>query len=141
MKSPGNIIRKGEHIFSLVQKGKQIDICSPVTGTIITINDDLNTVSAAINSSPYSEGWVYTIKPDNWLKESRLMIMASSYIEWIRDEFNRVKDFITALPGVNEVRLSHIVLQDGGELRDGLLEEFGPDVWEEFQMKFIDSGR
>ena len=31
-----------------------------------------------------------------------------------------------------------MVLQDGGELRTGILAEFGPEVWEEFQTNFID---
>jgi len=30
-----------------------------------------------------------------------------------------------------------VVLQDGGELKEGLLEEFGPEVWEEFHIRFI----
>jgi hypothetical protein len=30
-------------------------------------------------------------------------------------------------------------LQDGGEIKEGLMENFGPDVWEELQRKFIDT--
>jgi hypothetical protein len=33
---------------------------------------------------------------------------------------------------------AQVVLQDGGELKNNLLEEFGPEVWEDFQSKFID---
>ncbi len=28
-------------------------------------------------------------------------------------------------------------MQDGGEIMDGALEAFGPEVWEEFQASFI----
>ena len=31
------------------------------------------------------------------------------------------------------------VLQDGGEIRDGILEDFGPEIWEDFQAHFIDA--
>jgi hypothetical protein len=34
-----------------------------------------------------------------------------------------------------------VVLQDGGELRDGVLTDKAPEVWEEFQTKFIDTAR
>jgi hypothetical protein len=33
------------------------------------------------------------------------------------------------------------VLQDGGELTDNLLEKLGPEVWEDFQVNFIDKSR
>jgi hypothetical protein len=29
------------------------------------------------------------------------------------------------------------VLQDGGEIKEGVLKNFGPEVWEEFQSSFI----
>jgi hypothetical protein len=141
MKSPGEKVRKGDHILSLVQKGKQLDICSPVSGIIRSSNEQLVTNPAAINNSPFNDGWIYTIEPDNWMKESRIMIMAGKYAEWIKGEFTRMKDFLASLPDVNQVRLAHVVLQDGGELKEGLLEEFGPEVWEEFQMKFMDNAR
>ena len=69
------------------------------------------------------------------------MIMAGKYVEYLKEEFARVRDFLTVMPGVNDVRYAHVVLQDGGEFKDGLLEEFGPEVWEEFQVKFLDAAR
>jgi len=65
--------------------------------------------------------------------------MAGKYIDRIRQEFTQIKDFLASLPGVGSERYASIVLQDGGELKDGLLEEFGPETWEEFQVKFIDT--
>jgi len=137
IKSPGEKVLKGDHILSLVQKGKQLDIQSPVSGTITSVNEKLAANTSVINSSPYNEGWVYTIEPDNWVQESRLMAMAGKYIDRIRQEFTQVKDFLASLPGVSSDRYASIVLQDGGELKDGLLEEFGPEIWEEFQEEFL----
>jgi glycine cleavage system H lipoate-binding protein len=137
MKSPGEKVLRGDHILSLVQKGKQLDIQSPVSGTITSVNEKLAVNTSVINSSPYNDGWVYTIEPDNWVQESRLMAMAGKYIDRIRQEFTQVKDFLASLPGVSSDRYASIVLQDGGELKDGLLEEFGPEIWEEFQEEFL----
>lgn len=139
MRHPGEKVRKGEHVMSVIQNGKQLDIKSPVSGTIVTRNEQLLNDTAMLHRSPYDSGWVYSVIPENWEKESRLMSAAGRYTEFLKDEFIRIKDFLTAMPGVNDVRLAHVVLQDGGELKDGLLEEFGPEVWEEFQMRFLDS--
>jgi glycine cleavage system H lipoate-binding protein/ABC-type phosphate transport system substrate-binding protein len=139
MKNPGDKINKNEQILSLVQNGKQINIYAPISGTIKYINEDLVTKPSLINSSPYSEGWVYMIEPSNWLREIQFLRMAEKYKEWIHYEFLRMKDFITA--SINDQTSAHafVVLQDGGELKDNVLEDFEPEIWEEFQKIFIDN--
>lgn len=138
MKSPGDKIRKGEHVLSVIQNGKKLNIQSPVSGTIVARNERLNSDTSIINSSPYDNGWVYAIEPDNWEKESRFLIIAGRYLEYLKEEFARIRDFLAMMPGVNDVRYAHVVLQDGGEFKEGLLEEFGPEIWEEFQNSFLD---
>ncbi len=141
MKKPGEKIVRGEQILSLIQNGKQLNIYSPLSGTITSTNEILTRNSSIINSSPYSDGWVYKIEPENWIKETRVMIMAEKYSEWVKDEFARLKDFLATTLGGNELKLSQVVLQDGGEIRESLLEDFGPEVWEDFQTGFIDKSR
>ncbi len=141
MKNPGEKIVRGEQILSLIQNGKQLNIYSPLSGTITSTNEILTRNSSIINSSPYTDGWVYKIEPENWIKETRVMIMAEKYSEWVRDEFARLKDFLATTLGGNELKFSQVVLQDGGEIREGLLEDFGPEIWEDFQTGFIDKSR
>jgi glycine cleavage system H lipoate-binding protein len=138
MKKQGEKVVKGEQILSLIQNGKQLNIYSPLSGIITSTNELLTRNSSIINSSPYSDGWVYIIEPENWIKETRVMIMAEKYSEWVKDEFARLKDFLATVLGGNELKLAQVVLQDGGEIREGLLEDFGPEVWEDFQTGFID---
>ena len=76
MKIPGEKIKKGDIVLSLVQKGKQLNIYSPVSGTIKEQNKALLTNSSLINSSPYSDGWIYMIEPTNWLREIQFLDMA-----------------------------------------------------------------
>ncbi|HUS86161.1 MAG TPA: substrate-binding domain-containing protein, partial [Bacteroidales bacterium] len=74
MKNPGEKIRKGKQILSIIQNGKQLNIYTPVSGTIKEQNKALDTNTSVINSSPYSEGWVYMIEPTNWLKEIQFFL-------------------------------------------------------------------
>ena len=141
MKSPGDKIRKGEQVLSVIQNGKKLNIQSPVSGTIVARNERLNSDTGIINNSPYNDGWVYAIEPDNWEKESRFLIIGGRYLEFLREELARIRDFLAMMPGVNDVRYAHVVLQDGGEFKEGLLEEFGPEIWEEFQNRFLDVPR
>jgi len=141
MKEPGEKVRKGEKIMTIIQNGKQLDISSPVSGTIIEKNQALAEDSSLINSNPYSTGWVYMIEPKNWLREIQFMFMAEKYREWLQDEFIRLKDFLASYLRSNKTVYAHIILQDGGELTDNVLADFGPEVWEDFQMKFIDTSK
>jgi len=138
MKAPGTTIKKGDVVVSLVQQGKQLDIYSPVSGVISENNTDLAVNSSIINRAPYSEGWVYIVEPENWLKETRKYLMAADYRDWIKNEFSRLKDFIAKGAKSGDLDYSQLVLQDGGEVKDMPLEKFGPDVWEDFQRDFID---
>jgi len=141
MKYPGEMIKKGEKIFSVIQNGKQLAIHSPVSGTIKAQNEMLATDTSSINASPYSDGWVYLIEPANWIRETQFMVMAERYREWLRYEFSRLKDFFAASLKANTRDYAHVVLQDGGTVKDNILADFGPEVWEDFQTNFIDSSK
>ena len=141
MKNKGDKVRKGDVLFTLSQNGKQLRIYSPVTGTITGINEALSSDLSVVNTSPYSDGWIYMVEPEDWLKETRLLMMGESGAAWIRNEVIRLKDFLAGLLSRQGEEYSNVVLQDGGEIREYLLEDFGPEAWEEFQTSFIDKGR
>jgi glycine cleavage system H lipoate-binding protein/ABC-type phosphate transport system substrate-binding protein len=141
MKRPGEKVRKGEVVMSVIQKGKQLNIYSPVTGTILESNSSLSADPSALNRAPFADGWVYRMEPVNWLREIQFMNMADKYRSWIREEFVRFRDFLAQALQGNQPEFAKIVLQDGGALKDHLLAEMGPEVWEDFQTKFIDTSR
>ena len=141
MKNPGEKVKKGEQLCSIIQKGKQLDIYAPISGTIEATNHALSEKTSIINSSPYSQGWVYLIEPTNWARELRFLLMGEKYKEWLKNEFSRLKDFLALSVKGNNVTYEHIILQDGGELKDGVLAELGPNVWEDFQTQFIDKSK
>jgi glycine cleavage system H lipoate-binding protein/ABC-type phosphate transport system substrate-binding protein len=141
MKEPGEKIRKGEKILTIMQNGKQLNISSPISGIIKEQNQILANNSTLLNSAPYSEGWIYLIEPKNWLREIQFLFMSEKYKEWLQDEFVRLKDFLANSIRSNKTVYSHIILQDGGELSDNVLADLGPEVWEDFQTNFIDTSK
>ena len=141
IKEPGEQIRKGEKLMSVVRNGKQLDLYSPVTGVIRNRNQDIFSNPSQVNTDPYESGWIYQVEPLNWAREVRFMFMADKFREWLDDEFTRLKDFLAASANSDKVVYEHIVLQDGGELTDNVLADMGPTVWEDFQTKFINVSR
>lgn len=141
MKNEGHKVKKGEHILSLIQNGKQLNIYAPISGTILEKNSALDTNSSMLNFSPYNDGWVYRIEPTNWLRENQLLFMADKHRQFIKNEFSRLKDFLADILKADNEKYAQVVLQDGGELIDNTLANLGPEVWEDFQSKFIDPSR
>jgi len=104
-------------------------------------NPELFTDSSIINNSPYSGGWVYRIEPSNWLRETVLLSMADKYRTWLNGEFIRLKDFLASAVQTNTPQSAQVIFQDGGVLKDHVLADLGPEVWEDFQTKFINTAR
>jgi glycine cleavage system H lipoate-binding protein/ABC-type phosphate transport system substrate-binding protein len=141
MKPAGVKIKKGDPLLTIIQKGKHLIIYSPVSGIITEYNKTLITDSSALNAAPYADGWVYTIEPTNWLREIQFLSMAENYKTWLKEEFLRLKDFFASAIMANTPEYAHIALQDGGALKDSILADLGPEVWEDFQTKFIDTAK
>lgn len=141
MKNSGEEVKKGKPFLALIQDGKQLDINSPISGKIKEINTQLNLNSSAINSSPYSEGWIYTIESNNWLTEIKTFLMGETYKTWLKNEFSRLKDFFSSAIKLEVTDHLQAVIQDGGEISDNPMESFGPEIWEEFQSEFINKAK
>ncbi|MBK7131821.1 MAG: hypothetical protein IPH69_03065 [Bacteroidales bacterium] len=141
MKKEGDKVKKGDQILSIIQNGKQLNLYAPVSGTIREINTMLDTNGSIVNTSPYNEGWVYRMEPSNWNRENQLLFMAEKQKEYIKNEFIRLKDFLATALGTDKEMYAQVILQDGGELVDNTLSNLGPEVWEDFQSKFIDPSR
>ena len=138
MKKPGETVKKGEPVVSLIQEGKQLTIKAPISGTIKEYNKTLLHEVEKINKEPYTGGWIYLIEPDNWQSEIPFLKMADNYREWLKNEFSRLKDFVSYSTSIDKNINERLVMQEGGALKDHFLEDMGPVLWEEFQRKFID---
>lgn len=141
LKKEGEKIRKGELLLSISQKGKQLNIYAPLSGTIRAMNQSLKSDSSLINTSPYAEGWIYLIEPSNWTREIQLLSVAEKYKAGLKDEFSRLKDFFASEFKASEPKYDFVVLQDGGALKNHILADLGPEVWEDFQTRFVDGSR
>lgn len=60
------------------------DIYTPVSGTVIAINEDLDADPAIINSDPYNDGWLFELKLID-TEELEGLKDAASYEESLED--------------------------------------------------------
>lgn len=138
LKKPGESVQKGELLAAINQDGKVLNVYSPISGEVSEINSMLTEKPEILNSDPYDQGWIYQIKPSNWLKETQTCYLSEKATEWSKKEIVRFKDFLSRgamRRFANEP--SMVLLQDGGEIRENVLSELPDEVWEDFQKEFL----
>jgi len=138
LKQPGDSIRKGELLAEIEQDGKQLKVYSPISGEVLETNALLADNPEMINTDPYNKGWLYQVKPANWMKETSSLLLAEKASEWSEKEITRFKDFLSM--GAMRKYSSEpamAMLQDGGEIRDHVLSELPEEVWKDFQEEFL----
>lgn len=81
----GQEVEAGEKIGSVESVKAAVDIYSPLTGKIISVNEDLKDEPSLINTDPYGDGWIYEIKmaDPTELEDLMLDVDYKAYIEEI----------------------------------------------------------
>jgi len=65
--APGKEVSKMEPIGVAETWMFMFDLCAPVSGKIVKVNESLRNEPGKINEDPYGEGWIAEIKPANSL--------------------------------------------------------------------------
>ncbi len=81
----GTAVDAGDECSVIESVKAASDIYAPCTGTIITINDELDASPELVNSDPYGDGWLFQIRID---VEEDLdeLIDAEDYLASIADD-------------------------------------------------------
>ncbi len=137
LKKNGESIKKGEVFAEIEHQGKVLQICTPVSGEIINFNSALIENPGLLNDDPYEKGWIFKIKPLNWISDTNTYHLAEEATQWSANELERFKDFLSSTMPKYAPEPSNVILQDGGELRDHTLSELPAEVWEDFQKNFL----
>ncbi len=83
--SPEGRVSKGSS-FGAVESVKAVsDLCSPVSGKIIKVNEKLSKEPEIINQDPYGEGWMIKVKIEDQTELDALMD-SEEYEELVRKE-------------------------------------------------------
>jgi len=69
----GDAFKKGE-VFATVESVKAVSECyMPISGEIVSVNNDLEESPELVNNSPYGDGWFVVINPGNPSEMDTLM--------------------------------------------------------------------
>ena len=137
MRNTGEMISKGDLLTEIDHDGKLLRIYSPVSGEIVDRNSLLEKNPGILNEDPYGKGWIYKIKPTNWIIDAKSCYFAEDATNWSEKELVRFKDFLANTMKNHSPDASMVILQDGGELCDHTLSTLPDETWKDFQKEFL----
>lgn len=136
--NPGQKVKKGDLMAHLAYEGKTLRVYAPVSGQIVH-NNTSETIPAN-NGEPYQKAWLMELKPTDWVGETRSLYLAERATNWMKEEIERFRDFLTHTVQKHSPQPAMIALQDGGEPREHVMKELPEEAWEEFQITFLEKG-
>jgi glycine cleavage system H protein len=60
------------------------DVYSPISGVVLEVNSTLSDAPELVNKSPYGEGWITIIKPEDLKKELPGLMNAPNYKDFLK---------------------------------------------------------
>ena len=77
-----------------IQSGKWVGkLVAPLSGVVVEVNSALEDDPSLINKSPYDQGWIAAIKPENLEAElGSLMSKEAEIVEWIDKELSKAEE-------------------------------------------------
>ena len=80
--SPGAAIKQNEP-YGTVESVKAVsDLVAPISGTVETVNNDVQSKPELLNEDPYGKAWLITVKPTNLQAELPNLMDFNKAIEW-----------------------------------------------------------
>ena len=83
--SAGDTITQNEPFGTLESVKAVSDLVAPVSGTIETVNEELESKPELINEDPYGEGWVITVAPTNLDADLKEIMNFEAAVEWHKE--------------------------------------------------------
>lgn len=131
----GKEIRQGGKVCAIRQGKRKAVFQSPVGGVVCSVNDMLLEHPDSVKKDPYIYGWICAIKPGSLSEDIKTLKIAKEAALWLKDEVRRFKEML--MNRKLNVAQDAVIIQDGGEIIDGLLEFLDDDGWRIFRRKFL----
>ncbi len=88
--SMGGHMKRGTSGWGIAQDGHLASVLSPVTGTVLTVNQRVRHNPELMHEDPYGEGWLYIVEPDSPKKDFKELYFGQNSLIWMENENKRL---------------------------------------------------
>jgi glycine cleavage system H protein len=129
----GRRVERGEPLFRLCHGERDVEVLSPVSGTVVHSHWALEDQPARMNGAPFDDGWAVRLAGDEVRRQRRGLLRGNDARTWFRGEVDRLFGELMpadALP----------TLPDGGVMVDELHRAIDDATWKRLQVSFFAAG-
>jgi len=82
----GDDVEQGETVGK-IQSAKWVGkFVTPVSGEIVEVNEELEDDATLLNKSPYKDGWIMKVQPENLDADLKNLVTGDKIESWIKKE-------------------------------------------------------
>lgn len=81
----GSSVQLGDDLGEIESTKATSSIISPVSGTVVEVNEELNDSPEIVNEDPYNRGWIAVVELDEG-NDSSVLLDASDYSKFVEEE-------------------------------------------------------
>jgi glycine cleavage system H protein len=81
----GDSVNKGDTIATIESVKAAADVFTPVSGKVVSVNNDLGGAPEVINSDPYGAAWIIKLELDD-PAEAEALMNASAYEKFVQEQ-------------------------------------------------------
>ena len=127
--SIGSYIERGVPGWSITQDSHNAKVLSPISGTILSVNQRVRENPGIMHDDPYKDGWLFVVEPDAPLKSIRKLKFGEESVNWLENESRQLMDMMGP-------EYSNLAATGGEPVKDfyGLNPEIG---WDRLVAAFL----
>ena len=130
---------QGENLCSIIHEDGILHIISPVSGSILSVNQKLKDQPELITKDPLGKGFLLTLKPKNLQRDQNHLLFGETALSWYQKELERFKAAIISELSPDQQGLG-MTMQDG-EINLGDIEKLiEPERYIQLVSTFLRKG-
>lgn len=130
----GGKVTEGQTLATVFHGGRHLKIASPIDGTVVVANQNVERDPTSIAEDPYGSGWLATVWPMEHGEALKSLRVGGKAVNWMRKETQRFSDLVAAGSAPNA---DGAALTDDAQPVVGAALTLDDDGWAEFQKVFI----
>jgi len=125
----GQWIRQGQKLWTVQRDGRQVEMLSPIEGTVASVNEALGRDPDLARRDPYGEGWLVTVEAPDLRTNLKNLLVGSLARSWMEDAAARLRGRLPAPAGP--------VAQDGGVGVEDLGSQIPEEAWSDLAREYF----
>lgn len=125
----GQWIRQGQKIISIHRDGGDLELVSPIEGTVVDVNENALKNPDTVGKDPYGEGWLLLVNAPDVKTNFRNLLNGTMARRWLDESAAKLRAF-GATPAM-------ATAQDGGVAVNDVAGELPPEQWAKIEKELF----